>query len=594
MKHNYPDGCIHELFERQVARTPNRKALIAAGACMTFAELNARANQVARSLIERGVRRETFVGICMERSIPAIAALLGVLKSGGAYVYLDPAYPPQRLQEMALDARLKLVITDRAKTETIFAGSAGLDFFFPDSLEIVLQDTSNLGTPVSLDDAAYVIYTSGSTGQPKGAVEIHRSMTSRLISAPLPDIQPCDVCCLNSSLSFGISASRLFFPLVQGAPVVVFDKDTVRDVDAFVNAIDSNAITSVFMVPPLLRETLRLVDTGVGRLRSIRAVTVSGGALLPDLIERFQKALPHALLVNVYGSTEIGTTAAMRVIDASAPSSPPSIGRAVANTTIYILDTLLNPVPPGVTGEICIAAKHLAREYLNEPGLTAEKLVRSPFAETAGARVLRTGDLGRWLPNGEIEFIGRADHQVKIRGYRIELGEIESVMLRHPAVRECVVTTQVSADEERLVAYCVSVTGTTLRPAELRRFAGRLLPDHMIPSAFLMLPRLPLTDAGKVDRAALPQVRIAAAGEGELPDTPIEKTVARLWCDALKLENVSVHDNFIELGGDSLAATRMLAAIHGKFGADIPARVVFEGSLREFAQTIQQACGTVS
>jgi amino acid adenylation domain-containing protein len=590
MKQGYPDGCIHELFERQVARTPGRVALIAGNERLTFGELNARANQVARWLAARGVRRDVFAGICLERSVPAIVALLGILKAGGAYVYLDPSYPAHRLQEMARDSAVRLVITDRVLAATIFGQTESVELLFPDSAEIAQQEATNLGASVDLDDPAYLIYTSGSTGRPKGAVEVHGSMTSRLISVPLPDIQPSDVCCLNSSLSFGISASRLFFPLVQGAPVVVLDERSVKDVGRFVNAIDSHRITSVFMVPALLREVLRLLEQGVGRLTSLRAVTVSGGALLPDLIDRFRRALPETLLINIYGSTEIGTTAAMRVIDASTPSSPPSIGKPVANTKIYILEHGLNPVPPGATGEICVAAEHLAREYLNQPRLTAERFLASPFAEKTRERLCRTGDLGRYLPNGEIEFLGRADHQVKIRGYRVELGEIESVLLCHPAIQDGVVVAHGAEEEKRLVAYLVSTAAVPPGASELRRFAAGQLPDYMLPAAFIMLPQLPLTDAGKVDRAALPEPsQTGTVAEDGLPETAVEKSVAQLWSELLKVERISVHDNFIELGGDSLAANRMLAAIHGEFGTDIPARLVFDGTLREFARQIHQS-----
>jgi amino acid adenylation domain-containing protein len=589
MKQGYPDGCIHELFAEQVARTPGRVALIAGNECVTFGELDARANQVARCLIARGVRREMFVGICLERSAEAIVALIGVLKAGAAYVYLDPSYPARRLLEMAHDSAIRSVITDRTLGGRIFGGNRSVKLLFPDSADIAQHETTDPGATVGLDDAAYLVYTSGSTGQPKGAVEVHRSMTSRLISVPLPDIQPADRCCLSSSLSFGISASRLFFPLVQGAPVVVLDEGSVRDVGRFVSAIDAHRITSVFMVPALLREVLRLLEQGGCRLTTLRAVTVSGGVLVPDLIDRFRRALPETLLINIYGSTEIGTTAAMRVIGASAPSGPQSIGKPVANTKIYILQDGLDPAPPGASGEICVAAEHLAREYLNQPRLTAERFPANPFAEKTRERLCRTGDLGRYLPDGEIEFLGRADHQVKIRGYRIELGEIESVLLRHPAVQDAVVVAHGAEEDKRLVAYLVSADAVPPGASELRRFAADRLPDYMLPAAFLMLPQLPLTNAGKVDRAALPEPSPSGtAAEDGWPETAIERSVAQLWSELLQVERISVHDNFIELGGDSLAASRMLAAIHGEFGADIPARLAFDGTLREFARQIHR------
>ena len=570
----YPDGPIHELFERQVERTPDRVALIDGSEQITFAELNRRANHFAHCLLEHGVEGETFVGLCLERSVDAIVALIGILKAGGAYVYLDPGYPPLRLREMALDAGLRLVITNQASRNINF-GKVELMRFLDEITPKCQNNHDNPGRPVALDDAAYVVYTSGSTGRPKGAVEVHGSMTSRLISVPLPDIQPTDVCCLNSSLSFGISASRLFFPLVQGAPVVVVRDEVVKDVQRFVDALDTYKVTSVFMVPALLRQVLAVAD-GTGRLGTLRAVSVSGGTLTPDLVDRFRRVLPEALLINTYGSTETGTAAAMRVIDASV-----SIGRPTPNTNIYIVDGDLNPVPAGVTGEICVAAKHLAREYLNRPDLTAER-----FITIRSERMCRTGDLGRYLPNGEIEFLGRADHQVKIRGYRIELGEIEAVLLSHPSVEEAVAVARGADDERRLVAYLVSAVPPSV--AELRQFVADRLPEYMVPAVFVVLPELPLTDAGKVDREALPEpVQISAGTTDGRPETETEKTLALLWSRALKVEGVTLHDNFIELGGDSLGATQLLAVIRGRFGVEIPARLLFDGTLGELARAVR-------
>jgi len=570
----YPDGPIHELFERQVERTPDRVALIEGSEQITFAELNARANHVAHCLLEHGVERETFVGLCLERSLEAIVALIGILKAGGAYVYLDPGYPPRRLREMAQDAGLRLVFTSDPLRRRIFENAEGIRF-----LNEQAGKNSRVENPgsrrIGLDNASYVIYTSGSTGRPKGAVQVHGSMTSRLISAPLPDIQPTDVCCLNSSLSFGISASRLFFPLVQGAAVVLLRDEVVKDVHRFVDALDAYKVTSVFMVPALLRQVLAVAD-GTGRLGTLRAVSVSGGTLTPDLVDRFRRVLPETLLINTYGSTEIGTAAAMRVIDSTV-----SIGRPTPNTNIYIVDGDLNPVAAGVTGEICVATKHLAREYLNRPDLTAER-----FITIRAERMCRTGDLGRYLPNGDIEFLGRADHQVKIRGYRIELGEIEAVLLSHPSVEEAVAVARGADDERRLVAYIVSAAPPSA--AELRQFVAERLPEHMVPAVYVMLPELPLTDAGKVDRNALPEpVQTSAGTTDGSPETETEKILAQIWSEVLKVDGITVHHNFIELGGDSLGATQLLAAIRGRFGVEIPARVLFDGTLAELARAVR-------
>ncbi len=585
-KQGYPQGCIHELFTQQAAKTPGDIALIGVDERLTFAELDLWSNQFAECLTELGVGPETFVGLCLERSILAVAALIGILKAGGAYVYLDPGYPPQRLREMARDAGLVLIVTNGELREKVFGVTTEFRFLDAISAEIARRRATHVFPRVSLDNAAYVIYTSGSTGKPKGAVEVHRSMTSRLISAPLPDIQSSDVCCLNSSLSSGISASRLMFPLVLGAPVVVMGDEDVKDVRRFVNLLESNQVTSVFMVPYLLRQVLRVHEKGGCSLASLRAVTITGDALTPDLIDSFRRRLPQTLLINVYGSTEIGTTATLGVIDSSSRSGSISIGRPVANTKVYVLDRGLNLVSAGEPGEICVAAPHLARGYLNRPDLTAERFVANPFGQLAGERMCRTGDLGRYLPDGEIEFLGREDHQVKIRGYRIQLGEIEAALLGHPSVSEAAVTARGSDDRRRLVAYLAGDGSVPPNVPEVKKFLADRLPGYMIPSEFAILKQLPRTDAGKIDRDALPE---HTATKGPLSETPMERVLAGLWSELLKVAQAGVHDNFIELGGDSLAATQLLAAIREQFGVEIPPPLVFDATLREIAQRIQLA-----
>ena len=580
----YPRIPIHQLFEQQAAETPDRTALISSVETVAFAELNHRANQIAHALRARGVKQETFVGLYLERSIGAIAALIGILKAGGAYVHLDPSYPLQRLREIAADAGIGVVLTNEPGGR-IFGQAPGIEVLDLDSREIKEQGGDNPGVAVALDSAAYIIYTSGSTGKPKGAVEVHRSMISRLSSLPLPDIQPSDVCCLNSSLSFGITASRLFFPLVQGVPVVVFDEDTVKGIHQFARSLDEHRISSVFMVPALLRRILLLRQRGACSLQSLRTVTVTGATLTVDLIRLFRRLLPDVALINVYGSTETGTTAALRLHGAHSPEGPDSIGKAAPNTQIYVLDPHLNPVGEGETGEICVASGNLAREYLNRPALTAKRFVPNPFGEP-GERLCRTGDLGRRLPGGEIQFRGRADHQVKIRGYRVELGEIEAALVSDKQVLEAAVTAPGNGDERRLVAYVVG-RGSEVDIGTLKRSLGERLPAYMIPSAFVTLPALPLTASGKVDRKALPKPsRNPVVAPGAEPQTGTEKNIALLFAELLKLEAVSVHDNFIELGGDSLAATQLLAGISARFGVELPARLVFDSTLAELAREL--------
>jgi amino acid adenylation domain-containing protein len=584
----YPEFRIHELFEQQARRTPDRTALICSGEAITFAELNRRANRIARALRARGVGLETLVGFCLERSIEAVSTLIGILKAGAAYVYLDPNYPRRRLQAIAQDAGLSLILTKAELRRRLFPHSPEVEMMDPDSKEVRRQKPGNLGIRVSLENAAYVIFTSGSTGRPKGAVEVHGSMTSRLISAPLPDIQPRDVCCLNSSFSFGVTATRLFFPLVQGARVVLLGDNDVKDVTRFAHSLDQHQVTSVFMPPALLKSVLLLQEQGSCGLDSLRAVTVTGSTLTPELIRRFRRALPKALLINVYGSTEVGTTATMTIHGGRRRTRPGSLGRPVANTRVYVLDPQLRPVRPGEMGEICVASRHLAREYLNQPELTAERFLPVPLGKP-GDRMYRTGDLGRLLPNGEIQFHGRTDHQVKVRGYRIELGEIEAAVLGHDSVQEAVVTAPGTGDERRLVAYVVGRRGAAPDMEGIKQLLAENLPAYMLPSAYVIMRELPLTDAGKVNRQALPEPgSFEAASPDESPKTDAEQRIARLFSELLKTNRVSVQDNFIQLGGDSLGVTQLLVAIRSEFQRDVPARLVFDGTLGEIATKVTE------
>jgi amino acid adenylation domain-containing protein len=590
----YPKFRIHELFERQARRTPDRTALTCSGERLTFAELNRRANRIARALRARGVGLETLVGLCLDRSIDAVSALIGILKAGAAYVYLDPNYPRRRLHAIARDSGLSLIVTKAQLGRRLFPHSREVEMMEPDSEEVRRQKSGNLGIRVSLDNSAYIIYTSGSTGRPKGAVEVHGSMTSRLISAPLPDIQPQDVCSLNSSFSFGVTATRLFFPLVQGAPVVLLSDNDVKDVTRFAHSLDQHQVTSVFMPPALLKSVLLLQEQGDCRLDSVRAVTVTGAALTPELIQRFRRALPKALLINVYGSTETGTTAAMAIHGGRRRQQPGSLGKPVANTQIHVLDSALRPVHPGEMGEICVASRHLAREYLNQPELTAERFIPVPFGKP-GDRMYRTGDLGCLLPNGEIQFHGRTDHQVKVRGYRVELGEIEVAVLGHESVQEAVVTAPGTGDERRLVAYVVGSRGAAPDIEGIKKLLAEKLPDYMLPSAYVTMRELPLTDAGKVNRQALPEPGSfpAASLDGSLR-TDAEQRIARLFSELLKADHVSVQDNFIQLGGDSLGVTQLLVAIRSEFQRDLPARLLFDGTLGEIAREVMKNTGPVS
>jgi amino acid adenylation domain-containing protein len=497
----------------------------------------------------------------MERCLDAVIGLLGILKAGGAYVYLDPAYPPERLNAMVEDCSPTVVI------ESI-GGDASLSRLVPN---------------VNPDNAAYLIYTSGSTGKSKAAVNIHRSLTARLSSVPLPDIRQDDTCALNSALSFGISASRLFLPLALGSRVVILPADCVRDVGQYVRELEENEVTSVFMVPALLRQVLGLGTPWTHRLQRLRALTVSGGTLTSDLVRACFRAFPDILLMNNYGSTEIGTSAASRIYRRDSEMKTISIGRPAANTHISIHDEQGRLALPGETGELFVKAPHLARGYLNQPEITAECFL----CDEAGRRVYRTGDMGRFLPNGEIEFLGRADQQVKIRGFRIELGEIESALADHPDIREVAVTAVEGGGDKQLVCFLSVKEGCAMTAARFRELLSRRLPDYMIPAQFHFLEELPHTDAGKIDRGRLASIQASTpVGEDYAePSGPIERILAFTWRDVLGVCQVSRDDNFIELGGDSLQATQVIVRVEEACGFHIPLEMLFDRTLVEIAST---------
>lgn len=588
-------SCIHELIERQAHRTPQAIALISGGLTVTYEELCARANQVAHHLCRRGAGAEAYIGVCLERSIDAAIALLGILKSGAAYVYLDPTHPDKRLQQLVQDCNPKWIVTD--------ASHQGR---FPDpSICITMAETGNeevsaLHPNVDPDNAACLLYTSGSTAIPKGVVEIHRSLTARLTCGPLPDMEAGDICCLNSSLGFGITASRLFLPLALGARLVIFSEEEVSDIQCFVRGIERHRVSSAFISPVLLRSILGL-DAGLLRcLRVLRVVTATGSALTPELIRSFFAALPNTKLVNVYGSAEIGTTAALQVLDGGEVPAEISIGCATANSRIQILDENLVEVTAGEAGEICVSAPHLARGYLNQPDLTAQKFIADPVRPSQ--RLYRTGDLGRVLPNGEIQFLGRRDHQVKIRGVRIELGEVEAVLEQHDGVQESAVKVQDSGGEKRLIAYFVTANGVRPTATALRAFMAGRLPGHMVPSGFMRLDEMPRTSTGKLDRNALPDfnpgrpdIEIAYAAPGD----EIEEKLCGIWRGVLGLDLIGVDDNYFDLGGDSVLSIRLFSEVNREFGLDLPASTLFRAAtVRSVATVIrsshvQEVCSAV-
>ncbi|MDH2406983.1 amino acid adenylation domain-containing protein, partial [Bradyrhizobium sp. SSUT18] len=585
----YPaEQCIHELFEAQVRRAPDAVAVVCEGERVSYGELNARANRLAHHLVGLGVKPDQPVAICLERSVAMVVGLLAVLKAGGAYLPLDPAYPSARLRQLLNDAAPRLLLADAAGRAALGC-DALLDLTVID-LATATPAWANL--PESNPDPralgltsrhlAYVIYTSGSTGTPKGAQSEHRAIINRLIwMQNAYALKATDVVLQKTPFGFDVSAWEFFWTLLQGARLALAPPDAHKDPDALVDLIITQRITTVHFVPSML---VSFLDAkGVEHCRSLRRLVCSGEALAAASVHKVRRVLPWTGLHNLYGPTEAA-------IDVTAWSCPEEfdgaivpIGRPIANTRVYLLDGHAEPVPFGAVGELYIGGAGVARGYLNRPELTAERFIASPFVE--GDRLYRTGDLARYLPDGNLAFLGRNDEQVKIRGFRIEPGEIAARLVEHPFVRDAVVVAQQDrTGEQRLVGYvvCALEAGSdALDGAELagtlRAHVSARLPDYMVPAAFVRLAALPLTANGKLDRNALPMPEDAAYARAayEPPRGETETALATIWAELLGLARVGRHDNFFELGGHSLLAVRLLSRVSQALGVALPLMTLF-------------------
>ena len=574
----YPDDVsIHRQFEDQVERTPDRIALEFENQHLTYAQLNSRANQVAYHLRALGVGPEVVVAICMERCPEMVVALLGILKAGGAYMPIDPAYPRERIAFLLEDARVRVLLTMEPLRERM-----------PDAPRLVCLDTDweSIGrercdNPPSLtepDNLAYVIYTSGSTGQPKGVMVEHRGLsnTVKWLSQTLA-ITAGDSTLLKTPITFDAAGREIFPTLLSGARLVIAEPNAHRDCRYIAEKIRDDGITILHSVPSFLR--LLVEEPAFENAPELRVVMCGGEALTSEVVEKFGQH-SRARLYNVYGPTETIIDSAYWLCDAANGLTTVLIGRPIPNARIYLLDATLRPVPIGVTGELYIGGVSLARGYLNLPALTAEKFIPDPFSGLRGKRMYRTGDLGRYLPDGVIEYLGRADYQVKIRGFRIELGEVEAALRRHPSLTQAIVTVHESASgEKRLIAYVVAQPDCEASGVELRRFLKDKLPEHMVPAVFVTLDSFPLTPNGKVDRRALP-IPDDARPELNRPfvgfRTPTEELLVDIWAQVLGVERVGIHDDFFDLGGHSLLATQVVSRIRETFQVEMPLRELFE------------------
>ncbi len=566
---------VHGMFEVQAHRTPTAEAVRFGPHGITYAELDARANRVAHHLLALGVRPESLVGICLERSIDMVVALLAVLKAGAAYVPLDPAFPRDRIQFMMADAELTLVLTQSSLLAALPAGSAQAVAL--DALAAQLDALPSHAPPSACgaQSLAYVIYTSGSTGRPKGVQIEHGAVVNFLRSMHVePGVDAADRWVAVTTLSFDIAGLEIFGPLTAGGTVVLADRATALDGRRLAALLDDEGATVLQATPATWRLLLESGWAGVRRAGGLKMLC--GGEALPrDLAERLL-TLPGQLW-NLYGPTETTIwSTATRVRDVTRAIS---IGRPIAETTVHVLEPSGKPAPIGVAGELCIGGAGVARGYRNRPELTAEKFVVIDAAGTP-ERVYRTGDLVRLRSDGELEFVGRRDHQVKLRGFRIELEEIENVLAAHRGVRQCVVAVREDVPgDQRLVAYVVPGDDAAFDADTARTTLRRTLPEYMIPNLFVTLDALPLTPNGKVDRKALPAPQAAAPAAPAAPDavmTPEQQRVAASWRDVLGLPRVALRDNFFDLGGHSLLLVKLQVRLQRDFGIELPLVELFQ------------------
>ena len=577
------DPCIHQLIEAQVEKSPDAIAVVFEKTQLTYRELNRRANQLARYLRRMGVGAEDAAAVCVERSVTMMVAVLAVLKAGAAYVPLDPAYPRERLSFMLEDSRALVLLTQgNSISGTEHANVVCLD---RQEQTIVTESEDDLSSAVSADNPAYVIYTSGSTGKPKGVQVTHRGLRNVFGSmCERPGMSDRDVFLAVSSLSFDIAALELIFPLTAGARVVIASREATTDGDQLKEVLSQSGATIMQATPATWR---LLLDAGWSGDSDLR-VQCGGEALSRELARELLGR--SSSLWNLYGPTEttIYSTAG-RVLP---EDDPISIGRPIANTQIHLLDSRLAPVPVGIPGELYIGGDGLARGYVNQPDLTADKFIPNPFSCKGGARLYRTGDLARYLSDGRIDWLGRSDHQVKIRGFRIELGEVEAALAQHPEVRGAIVTAFQRGEDKRLVAYVIPANEKNSSTESLRGFLKARLPDYMVPAMFSFLETFPLTSNGKIDRKALPppdQRRSDPNGTFVAPCTVTEKLLAKIWAEVLQLDRVGVHDNFFELGGHSLSAMRLISKISSALNRSLGLKLLFmHPSIAELAVVLDE------
>lgn len=576
--------CAHELFERLVERFPDATALVFGDKVLCYRALRSLSNRLACRLQRMGVGPEVAVGICLERSLEMIVAVFAVLKAGGFYIPLDPEYPVERLRFMIEDSGAGLVITQDRLVEHLSEAGAHILRLDSEWQDVFCESDRPPAVKVTPSNLAYVIYTSGSTGKPKGVLIEHRGLTNVIESSISRfEIGNSSRVMQLASLNFDASALEIFTALLSGASLHLSNRDIAASPSRLAGMLREEAITSIAIVPSVLE----LVPPG--DFGSLSAIVLGGEACSPDLAMRWSKG---RRLFNVYAPTEATIYATSMRFDGDERVAPP-IGRPIANMQAHVFGPDLHPAPMGVSGELYIGGVGVARGYLNRPDLSADAFVPDALTRQPGARLYRTGDLSRWREDGNLEFLGRVDHQLKIRGFRIEPGEIEAVLLEHPDVKETVVVAgEDRPGEKRLIAYLVADGNRAINQSDLRTFLKKKLPDYMTPGAYVFMDSMPLTATGKIDRRALPppdSERPHLSQAYVAPRTPIEEMLAAIWAETLGLDRVGIQDDFFDLGGHSLAATRVISRARIAFEIELQLRALFENpSIEDLAGVIEE------
>ncbi|ABA24430.1 Amino acid adenylation [Trichormus variabilis ATCC 29413] len=574
----YPHNqCIHQLFEEQVERTPDAVAVVFGKQHLTYQQLNHRANQLAQYLRTLGIGAEMLVGICLERSPEMIIGLLAILKAGGAYVPLDAGYPQERLAFMLVDTQIPVLLTQKELVKKLPNHEARVICLDTD-WEIINQHTpENQNISITPDNLAYVMYTSGSTGQPKGVSVVHRGVVRLVKQTNYANFTNTEIFLQFAPISFDASTFEIWGCLLNGGKLVLYPSNT-PSIDELGQVIQKYQITTIWLTAGLFH---LMVDENIHALKPLRQLLAGGDVLSVSHVQKFLKTVENCQLINGYGPTENTTfTCCYHIKDPVRPDSSIPIGRPIAHTQVYILDENLQPVAMGATGELYIGGDGLARGYLHRPELTKERFIELNNSNFQSLTLYKTGDLARYLPDGNIEFLGRIDNQVKIRGFRIELGEIEREISQYPDVRENVVLAhQTATGEKRLVAYIVLHQSSSYKQEQLRNFLQQRLPDYMLPSAFMVLESLPLTANGKVDRHKLPtpskerpqleQVYIA-------PQTDLQRQLTNIWSDVLNIEPVGIDDNFFDLGATSTLIMQIAVRVQQQLGIELSVVKLFQ------------------